>query len=81
MFGGSENLKGRYIEAMERWARRTSTARPIPTARTISGCAHIGADYALFVESDRMGHFLYTINKETLDLQRRRGAERKSARR
>src|SRR5207247_5449589 len=27
-------------------------------------------DYALFLESDRMGHFYNTINKETLDLQR-----------
>src|SRR5258708_19314998 len=71
MFGGSENLKGRYIEAMERVGAtdlngttnsdRTNYFEDVPTS---------ALDYALFVESDRMGHFYNTINKETLDLQR-----------
>jgi zinc protease len=71
MFGGSENLKGRYIDAMERVGAtdlngttnsdRTNYFEDVPTS---------ALDYALFVESDRMGHFYKTINKETLDLQR-----------
>src|SRR6202521_6121071 len=71
MVGGSENLKGRYIEAMERVGAtdlngttnsdRTNYFEDAPTS---------ALDYALFVESDRMGHFYNTINKETLDLQR-----------
>src|SRR6266851_4479613 len=71
MFGGSENLKGRYIDAMERVGAtdlngttnsdRTNYFEDVPTS---------ALDYALFVESDRMGHFYNTINKETLDLQR-----------
>jgi zinc protease len=71
MFGGSENLKGRYIDAMERVGAtdlngttnsdRTNYFEDVPTS---------ALEYALFVESDRMGHFYKTINKETLDLQR-----------
>ena len=71
MFGGSENLKGRYIDAMERVGAtdlngttnsdRTNYFEDVPTS---------ALDYALFVESDRMGHFYNTINKETLELQR-----------
>jgi len=71
MFGGSENLKGRYIDAMERVGAtdlngttnsdRTNYFENVPTS---------ALDYALFLESDRMGHFYNTINKETLDLQR-----------
>jgi zinc protease len=71
MFGGSENVKGRYIEAMEKIGAtdlngttsedRTNYFENVPTS---------AVDYALFAESDRMGHFYSTINKETLDLQR-----------
>ncbi len=71
MFGGSENVKGRYIEAMEKIGAtdlngttsedRTNYFENVPSS---------AVDYALFVESDRMGHFFSTINKETLDLQR-----------
>jgi zinc protease len=71
MFGGSENVKGRYIEAMEKIGAtdlngttsedRTNYFENVPTS---------AVDYALFAESDRMGHFFSTINKETLDLQR-----------
>src|ERR1700694_6078895 len=63
MFGGSEDLKGRYIEAMERVGAtdlngttnsdRTNYFEDVPTS---------ALDYALFVESDRMGHFYNTIN-------------------
>jgi zinc protease len=71
MFGGSENLKGRYIEAMEKIGAtdlngttnedRTNYFENVPST---------DIDFALFAESDRMGHFYNTINKETLDLQR-----------
>jgi zinc protease len=71
MFGGSENLKGRYLDAMERVGAtdlngttnsdRTNYFENVPVS---------ALDYALFLESDRMGHFYNTINKEVLDLQR-----------
>lgn len=71
MFGGSENLKGRYIDAMERVGAtdlngttnndRTNYFENVPVS---------AVDYALFLESDRMGHFYKTINKDVLDLQR-----------
>jgi len=71
MFGGSEHLKGRYLDAMERVGAtdlngttnsdRTNYFENVPVS---------ALDYALFVESDRMGHFYNTINKEVLDLQR-----------
>lgn len=71
MFGGSENLKGQYIEAMERVGAtdlngttnedRTNYFENVPVA---------ALDYALFAESDRMGHFYNTISQEILDLQR-----------
>src|SRR6267142_4005621 len=71
MFGGSEHSKERYIEVMERIGAtdlngttnsdRTNYFENVPTS---------ALDYALFLESDRMGHFYNTINKETLDLQR-----------
>ncbi len=71
MFGGSEHLPGSYIEAMERIGAtdlngttsedRTNYFENVPTA---------ALEYALFAESDRMGHFYNTISQELLDLQR-----------
>ena len=71
MFGGSEHIQGRYIETMERIGAtdlngttnedRTNYFENVPVS---------ALDYALFAESDRMGHFYNTINKEVLDLQR-----------
>jgi zinc protease len=71
MFGGSEHLKGSYIEAMERIGAtdlngttsedRTNYFENVPTS---------ALDYALFAESDRMGYFYNTISQEVLDLQR-----------
>ena len=71
MFGGTEHLPGSYIEAMERVGAtdlngttsedRTNYFENVPTS---------AADFALFAESDRMGHFYNTINQEVLDLQR-----------
>ncbi len=71
MFGGSEHLRGSYIEAMERIGAtdlngttsedRTNYFENVPTS---------ALDYALFAESDRMGYFYNTISQEILDLQR-----------
>jgi zinc protease len=71
MFGGTEHVPGSYIEAMERVGAtdlngttsedRTNYFENVPTSAT---------DFALFAESDRMGHFYNTINQEVLDLQR-----------
>jgi zinc protease len=71
MFGGSEHLPGSYIEAMERIGAtdlngttnedRTNYFENVPVS---------ALDYALFAESDRMGHFYNTISQEVLDLQR-----------
>jgi zinc protease len=71
MFGGSEHLRERYIEALERVGAtdlngttnedRTNYFENVPVS---------AFDYALFAESDRMGHFYNTISQEVLDLQR-----------
>src|SRR3954468_6543146 len=71
MFGGSEHFQGRYIEALERVGAtdlngttnedRTNYFENVPTS---------AFEYALFAESDRMGHFYNTISQEVLDLQR-----------
>ena len=71
MFGGSEHLPGSFIEAMERIGAtdlngttsedRTNYFENVPSS---------ALDYALFAESDRMGHFYNTISQEILDLQR-----------
>ncbi len=71
MFGGSENAKGSYIKAMEKIGAtdlngttnsdRTNFFEDVPTN---------ALDVALFMESDRMGHFINAFDKSTLDLQR-----------
>ena len=71
MFGGSENMPGSFIEAMETIGAtdlngttnedRTNYFENVPTS---------ALDFALFAESDRMGHFYNTINQQVLDLQR-----------
>jgi zinc protease len=71
MFGGSEHLREQYIQALERVGAtdlngttnedRTNYFENVPIA---------ALDYALFAESDRMGHFANTISQEILDLQR-----------
>lgn len=71
MFGGSENLPGSFIESMERIGAtdlngttsedRTNYFENVPTS---------ALDFALFAESDRMGHFYSTISQQILDLQR-----------
>jgi zinc protease len=71
MFGGSENAKGSYIKAMENIGAtdlngttnpdRTNFFEDVPTP---------ALDFALFMESDRMGHFINSFDKATLDQQR-----------
>ncbi|HUE00086.1 MAG TPA: pitrilysin family protein [Bryobacteraceae bacterium] len=71
MFGGSENFHGRYIDAMEEVGAtdlngttnndRTNYFEDVPTS---------ALDYALFLESDRMGHLLGSFDEKTLNLQR-----------
>jgi zinc protease len=71
MFGGSEHSKGRYIDAMERIGAtdlngttnsdRTNYFENVPTS---------ALDYTLWLESDRMGHFVDSFDLATLDLQR-----------
>ncbi|MEP6715598.1 MAG: pitrilysin family protein [Terriglobia bacterium] len=71
MFGGSENAKGSYVQAMEKIGAtnlngttnqdRTNYFENVPTP---------ALDYALFMESDRMGHFINAFDKATLDQQR-----------
>jgi zinc protease len=71
MFGGSENYRDRYINAMEAIGAtdlngttnedRTNYFENVPTQ---------SLDYALWMESDRMGHLLGAIDQHTLDLQR-----------
>ncbi len=71
MFSGSDNFNHTYINAMERIGAtdlngttntdRTNFFENVPTAML---------DYALFAESDRMGHLLGVLDQKKLDLQR-----------
>jgi zinc protease len=71
MFGGSKHVQGSYINKMLEVGAtelngttnhdRTNYFQTVPTH---------ALDYALFAESDRMGHFYDTISQETLELQR-----------
>jgi zinc protease len=70
MFGGSNDFKHTYINAMEKIGAtnlngttnndRTNYFENVPTSML---------DYVLFAESDRMGHLL-PLDQHTLDLQR-----------
>jgi zinc protease len=71
MFGGSENVKSVYIKEFEKIGAtdlngttnndRTNYFETVPVA---------ALDYALFLESDRMGHLLGSFDAKTLELQR-----------
>jgi zinc protease len=71
MFGGSEHARGSYLQALQKIGAtdlngttnpdRTNYFQNVPTS---------ALDYALFMESDRMGHMLGAIDQKTLDLQR-----------
>jgi len=71
MFSGSDNFNHTYLTAMERIGAtdlngttnqdRTNYFQNVPTSML---------DYALFAESDRMGHLLGTVDQKKLDIQR-----------
>ena len=71
MFSGSENFNQVYLPALERIGAtdlngttnsdRTNYFENVPTSML---------DYALFAESDRMGHLLGVLDQKKLDLQR-----------
>ena len=71
MFSGSDNFNHTYINAMEKVGAtdlngttnddRTNYFENVPTSML---------DYALFAESDRMGHLLGVLDQKKLDLQR-----------
>src|SRR6476619_3494859 len=71
MFSGSENFNTTYLNAMERVGAtnlngttnndRTNYFENVPTSML---------DYALFAESDRLGHLLPVLDQKKLDLQR-----------
>jgi zinc protease len=71
MFSGSENFNFTYLQAMQRVGAtgmngttnndRTNYFENVPTSML---------DYALFAESDRMGHLLGVLDQKKLDLQR-----------
>ena len=71
MFSGSEHFNEVYITALERIGAtgmngttnqdRTNYFENVPTSMV---------DYALFAESDRMGHLLGVLDQKKLDLQR-----------
>ena len=71
MFQGSENFKGEFFEPLEKAGAtdfngttnsdRTNYFETVPTA---------ALDMALWMESDRMGHFAGAISQELLDEQR-----------
>ncbi|HUP29787.1 MAG TPA: pitrilysin family protein, partial [Usitatibacter sp.] len=71
MFSGSENFNHVYLTAMGRAGAtslngttnndRTNYFQNVPTSML---------DYALFAESDRMGHLLGVLDQKKLDLQR-----------
>ncbi len=71
MFQGSENYKDEYFKPFEQvgatdingttWLDRTNYFQNVPTT---------ALDMALWMESDRMGHFLGAVTQEVLDEQR-----------
>jgi zinc protease len=69
MFGGSANVKGPYIKAMESIGATTLNGTTNVDRTNFFETVPVSAlEYALFAESDRMGHLDVTLH--TLDLQR-----------
>lgn len=71
MFQGSENLKGEFFEPLER-AGATDLNGTTNSDRTnyFQTVPRSALDLALWMESDRMGHFAGAISQERLDEQR-----------
>jgi zinc protease len=71
MFGGSENVKSVYIKEFEKIGATDLNGTTSNDRTNYFETAPVAAlDYALFLESDRMGHLLGSFDKKTLDLQR-----------
>ena len=71
MFGGSENVKARYINALEQVGATDLNGTTSSDRTNYFETVPVSAlDYTLFLESDRMGHLLGSFDKNTLDLQR-----------
>ncbi|MBJ7556577.1 M16 family metallopeptidase [Marinomonas spartinae] len=72
MFEGSEHAQGSFLENMTRAGATNLNAFTEADNTTYHFTVPVGSlDYALFMESDRMGHFYNTINQQSLDQQRR----------
>jgi len=71
MFGGSEHAKGRYIDALERVGATELNGTTNEDRTNYFETVPISAlDFALWMESDRMGYLLGALDQKTLDLQR-----------
>lgn len=72
MFEGSEHAQGSFLDNMTRVGATNLNAFTGTDNTTYHFTVPVGSlDYALFMESDRMGHFYNTINQQSLDQQRR----------
>ncbi|MEE3664221.1 pitrilysin family protein [Brenneria sp. g21c3] len=72
MFEGSENAPGSFLENLLKAGASNLNAFTGQDRTTYHETVPVGSlDYALFIESDRMGHFYSTINQASLDQQRR----------
>lgn len=72
MFEGSDNAPGSFVATMTRAGASDINAFTGPDRTTYHFTVPLGSlDYGLFLESDRMGHFLSSINQQSLDQQRR----------
>lgn len=72
MFEGSEHAPGSFLEHMTRAGATNLNAYTSTDRTTYHATLPTGSlDYALFMESDRMGHFCDSISQSSLDQQRR----------
>ncbi|ELW9393606.1 TPA: insulinase family protein [Klebsiella pneumoniae] len=72
MFEGSVNAPGSFLENMMRAGATNLNAFTSTDRTTYHATVPTGSlDYALFMESDRMGHFYDSITQQSLDQQRR----------
>ncbi len=71
MFSGSANFNYTYLNAMERiGATNLNGTTNNDRTNYFENVATSMLDYALFAESDRMGHLLAVLDQKKLDLQR-----------
>ena len=71
MFNGSENFNDDYFKAMEKvGATDLNGTTNVDRTNYFQNVPKSALDYALFLESDRMGHLLQAIDQAKLDEQR-----------